>query len=169
MQSLKQRLQDSSEITLNLGTDTAVINTNPPTHDPDPPPDKEPGPSAASTVSESITADPSDVEMTENDEKPEMEISLDSDIVPTVSKDAEKEEVKEAESPVTSPAASILVPSTTALIKPEETVTELPHIDSDLAKAIIVAVQQHRLTRESTAQNDSKEVRTSALCCTSVL
>lgn len=160
MQSLKQRLQDSSEVTLNLGTDTVGINTNPPSHDTEPPPDNEPGPSAASTMSESITADPSDVVMTENDEKPEMEISLDSDIVPTVSKDAEKEEVKEAEPPVASAAASILVP----LIKPEESVAELPHIDSDLAKAIIVAVQQHRLTRESTSQNDSKEVRTSAFC-----
>ncbi|XP_047452232.1 uncharacterized protein LOC125014829 isoform X2 [Mugil cephalus] len=160
LKSLKQRVQDSSGITINLGTDTVVINANPPTHEtePHPPPsDNKPAPPAGSTIPESVTTDSSDVEMTENDEKPETEISTDTNIVPTASKDVEKEEVKEPESPTTSPTASSSAPSSTALVQPEESVAELPHIDSDLAKAITAAVRQHRLAREIAAQNENRE------------
>ncbi|XP_035805697.2 uncharacterized protein LOC111570899 isoform X2 [Amphiprion ocellaris] len=89
LKSLKQRLQDSSEVIINLGLDATDVSSSLPavTCEAQPPP-SNPDSAEAAVGSESITAAPADVEMKDSVEKPSAQVTVDSRIPP---KDVEKE------------------------------------------------------------------------------
>ncbi|XP_078020693.1 uncharacterized protein LOC144458271 isoform X2 [Epinephelus lanceolatus] len=120
MKSLKQRLQDSSEITINFEPDAIDVKAKPPAVkcETQPPPSEQSdngsqpalqtSDPAGSIVSEPITTEPnvtpaSDVAMKEDGEKSGTEIVMDSAVGPEANEDVGKADVKvEEESPTTS-------------------------------------------------------------------
>ncbi|XP_049423815.1 uncharacterized protein LOC125883530 isoform X5 [Epinephelus fuscoguttatus] len=120
MKSLKQRLQDSSEITINFEPDAIDVKAKPPAVECEtqPPPSEQSdngsqpalqtSDPAGSIISEPITTEPnvtpaSDVEMKEDGEKSGTEIAMDSAVGPEANEDVGKADVKvEEESPTTS-------------------------------------------------------------------
>ncbi|GAA6230302.1 uncharacterized protein LOC108873681 [Lates japonicus] len=165
LKSLKQRLEGSSEITINL--DTVNVEPNPPSQ---PPPSKlsDNGSQSALQTSTpacgSVTAGPSgEVAMEEDGEKLGAEIAMDSAIAPKVNENVEKAEVKRAEgSTTTVDAAAVgnrVSPALTApsLVTSEENITELPRIDQDIFKALTAAVRQHRLTRGGGTHSEGRK------------
>nr|XP_033465236.1 uncharacterized protein LOC117245811 isoform X2 [Epinephelus lanceolatus] len=120
MKSLKQRLQDSSEITINFEPDAIDVKAKPPAVkcETQPPPSEQSdngsqpalqtSDPAGSIVSEPITTEPnvtpaSDVAMKEDGEKSGTEIIMDSAVGPEANEDVGKADVKvEEESPTTS-------------------------------------------------------------------
>ncbi|XP_051799931.1 uncharacterized protein LOC110971259 [Acanthochromis polyacanthus] len=96
LKSLKQRLQDSSEIIINLGLDATDVSSSLPavSCEAQPPP-LNPDSAVAAVGSESITAAPADVEMKDSEEKPAAQVTVDSRIPP---EDVKKEVMSENES-----------------------------------------------------------------------
>ncbi|TKS93076.1 Zinc finger protein 638 [Collichthys lucidus] len=185
LKSLKQRLQDSSEITIHFEPDTVNFKAKTPSHPPTQPPTvksqtqplppecsdngSQPAQQASgpggSTPSKPITAGTSetaasDVAMDEDVEKSGTETAIDS----TVGSRA-NEDVKKALTTLNSAAADVTstsvvsggntAPSATGLT-PEENLAELPQIDTDIFKALKAAVHQYRLTRESKPQSEDE-------------
>ncbi|XP_059210782.1 uncharacterized protein LOC131989550 isoform X2 [Centropristis striata] len=150
LKSLKQRLQDSSEITINLEPNTISVKAEPPAvkSQTQPPPSEllesgsEPslltsGP-GESTISEPITTGPSvsatsDEAMMEDGEILETETAMVSTDAPEANQNVEKAEGK----PV-----------------------ELPQINTDSFQALIAAVRKHRIAREGTFQSEEKTGQT---------
>ncbi len=185
LKSLKQRLQDSSEITINFELGTISVKAKPPAvkcrtqplpsglSDTGSQPALQssgPGGSTISGPAGPSATTTSDVAM-ENCEKPGTEIASDSTVVHKANEDVEKAEVKGEEGSLTTsistadvtstsavPAASSPAPSATSVM-PEENFTELPQINADIFKALTAAVRQHRLTRGGRPQSEEKEVR----------
>lgn len=160
MKSLKQRLQDSSEIKVNLELDTTDVKF--PTvisgaqtslsdkgaqtlQQTSTSGSAQPAVSVSSNISKSLTAGQSatsDQEMEETSNKPGTEITITSTVALQASQDVEKAEgrVGEEGSPVTSvtsadgrtfSAASTPAPPVTSLTKSKETIKELPYINAD--------------------------------------
>ncbi|TKS93064.1 Matrin-3 [Collichthys lucidus] len=185
LKSLKQRLQDSSEITIHFEPDTVNFKAKTTSHPPTQPPTvksqtqplppecsnngSQPAQQASgpggSTPSKPITAGPSetaasDVAMDEDVEKSGTETTIDF----TVGARA-NEDVKKALTTLNSAAADVTstsvvsggntAPSATGLT-PEENLAELPQIDTDIFKALKAAVHQYRLTRESKPQSEDE-------------
>lgn len=175
MKSLKERLQDPSEINIepepiSVGeakpSDVEQQTLLPPS-----------SPSALETsgpAEELVTAEPSaaasiDVAMEGDVEKPGSEITADSADVPEASEEVEQVKVEEetltgdvisasvVSSGNTVPADSSLEPSDTAH-KPEENFAEFSQLNEDIFAALTAAVRQHRLTRGSKTQSE-EEVR----------
>lgn len=160
MKSLKQRLEDSSEITIKLDLDTISVDKNPPAVKCETQPSlsesSEPSDSGASAkqaataesfVSESAAAGSSatatsDIAMREDGEKLEPECTTQSKVASKAN-----ESVKGEEGSPATPAATA-----------KETVAELPKIDEDIFNILTAAVRQHRLTRETRTQSSEKEV-----------
>ncbi|KAF1380863.1 hypothetical protein PFLUV_G00168440 [Perca fluviatilis] len=132
LKSLKQRLQDSSDITLNFEPDTINVKaepaavkcqTQPPSSellDNGSQPTLQTSDPAGSTISEPTTAGPSDtatsdVAMKEDCEKPGTEIAMDSTVDPEANEDVEKAEVKGEEGSLTPSISSADVTSTSAV------------------------------------------------------
>ncbi|XP_035849575.1 zinc finger protein 638 [Sander lucioperca] len=132
LESLKQRLQDSSEITLNFEPDTINVKAEPPavkcqTQHPSSElldngsqPALQTSDPAGSTISEPTTAGPSataasDVAMEEDCEKPGTEIAMDSTVDPEANEDVEKAEVKGEEGSITTSISTADVTSTSAV------------------------------------------------------
>ncbi|XP_039678968.1 uncharacterized protein LOC120573346 isoform X1 [Perca fluviatilis] len=195
LKSLKQRLQDSSDITLNFEPDTINVKaeptavkcqTQPPSSellDNGSQPTLQTSDPAGSTISEPTTAGPSDtatsdIAMKEDCEKPGTEIAMDSTVDPEANEDVEKAEVKGEEGSLTPsistadvtstsavssvntvPAASSPDPSSpaTTVLMPEENFSKLPQISTDIFQAVVAAVRNHRLTRESKSQREEKK------------
>ncbi|XP_040887346.1 uncharacterized protein LOC121177191 isoform X2 [Toxotes jaculatrix] len=147
LKSLKKRLEDSSETTINLELGTVD----------------------AEVISEPVTAGPSaDVTMKEEDnEKMRAEIAMDSTIAPKANEDVEKAGVNREQGPPTIlkntadgnsvPAASSLTLSATSQVKSDDNAAELVRIDEDVFRVLTAAVRQHRLTRESRTCSEEKE------------
>ncbi|XP_044040996.1 uncharacterized protein LOC122870699 [Siniperca chuatsi] len=188
LKSLKQRLQDSSEITINFEPDTIDVKAKPPAvkSQTEPPPSElsdtgsqpalQAGGPGGSAIPEPITAGPSATAMEEDGEKPGTEIAMDSTVGPETNEDVEKVKGEEGSlitsvstADVTSavssgntvPAASSPAPSATALM-PEENFAELPQINEDIFKALTAAVHQHRLTRGSRSKSEEKKSKDSS-------
>ncbi|KAM9335504.1 uncharacterized protein ABDE67_020489 [Symphorus nematophorus] len=185
LKSLKQRLNDSSEITINFGPDTIKVEAQPPAVkcQTQPPPSERSdngsqrvlqtsGP-VGSTISEPVRAGPSTAAASdkavkeEDDEKPETEVAVDSSGCPEANEDVEK--VKREEESVTTLISTADMTSTSAVrsgnsvpaasataLKPEENVAKVPEIDTDIFKALMEAVRHHRLTRGSKSQSEAK-------------
>ena len=132
LKSLKQRLQDSSDITLNFEPDTINVKaepaavkcqTQPPSSellDNGSQPTLQTSDPAGSTISEPTTAGPSDtatsdIAMKEDCEKPGTEIAMDSTVDPEANEDVEKAEVKGEEGSLTPSISSADVTSTSAV------------------------------------------------------
>ncbi|XP_071315887.1 microtubule-associated protein futsch-like [Trachinotus anak] len=177
LKSLKQRLEDSSEITINLEQDTVIVEAKPPTQ---PPTSEVSDNRPQSTLQTSISASAkpaapsgsiicesgpsatatSDIAM-EDSEKLGTEIAMDSSIA------LKATEVKMEEGSLTTcdnsadgnsfPTASIPSFSNTSFVKTEESATELLHIDKDTLIALTAAVRQHRLNRGSRIHNEEKQ------------
>lgn len=153
LKTLKQRLEDSSEITIKLDLDTSA-NKNPPAvkHQTQPslPESSKPSDSgssakqaatAESTVSESAAAglspaSTSDIVMREEAK----DCTTDSNVVSKANESVKGEDGS--------------VPVATA----KETVADLPKIDDNSFNILTAAVRQHRLTRETTTQSSEDEV-----------
>ncbi|XP_056224748.1 uncharacterized protein LOC130164210 isoform X2 [Seriola aureovittata] len=181
LKSLKQRLEDSSEITINLELDTVNDEAKPP------PPSEvsDKGPQSALQASIPASAKPaapagsiicesgpsatatSDVAIKEESEKLETAITMESTIAFKANEDVEKAEIKREDgspTPIddtadgnTVPAASSPALLATSLVKSEENTTELLHIDQDIFNALTAAVRQHRLTRGSRTHSEEKQ------------
>lgn len=165
MKSLKQRLQDSSEIKVNLELDTTdvkfptvISGAQPSLSDKGPQTlqqtstsgSAQPAVSVSSNISKSLTTGQSatsDQGMEETSDKPGTEITITSTIALQASQDVEKAEwgVGEEGSPVTSvtsadgrtvSAASTLAPPVTSLTKSKETIKELPYVNADEPRLI---------------------------------
>ncbi|CAI5685604.1 uncharacterized protein LOC100710086 isoform X2 [Oreochromis niloticus] len=165
LKSLKQRLQDSSEIKVNLELDTTdvkfptvISGAQPSLSDKGPQTlqqtstsgSAQPAVSVSSNISKSLTTGQSatsDQGMEETSDKPGTEITITSTIALQASQDVEKAEwgVGEEGSPVTSvtsadgrtvSAASTLAPPVTSLTKSKETIKELPYVNADKPRLI---------------------------------
>uniref|UniRef100_A0A8C9WYX2 Matrin-type domain-containing protein n=1 Tax=Sander lucioperca TaxID=283035 RepID=A0A8C9WYX2_SANLU len=196
LESLKQRLQDSSEITLNFEPDTINVKAEPPavkcqTQHPSSElldngsqPALQTSDPAGSTISEPTTAGPSataasDVAMEEDCEKPGTEIAMDSTVDPEANEDVEKAEVKGEEGSITTSISTADVTSTSAVssvntvpaasspdasspattvLMPEANFAKLPQISTDIFQAVVAAVRNHRLTRDSKSQREEKKI-----------
>ncbi|XP_070710943.1 zinc finger protein 638-like [Pempheris klunzingeri] len=176
LKSLKEPLQDSSEITINFVPHNISVETEPsavecPTHPP-PPGLTDNGSQCAFqtsgpgglTVSETIIGEPtataaSDI-ATEDKEKPGSEIAMDATVVPEANECVEKGKGVEGSLITLIPTADVtstLAPSATAPT-PEGNVAELPQINEDIFKVLTAAVRQHRLTRGNSSQRGEREI-----------
>ncbi|XP_049923864.1 uncharacterized protein LOC126404574 isoform X5 [Epinephelus moara] len=132
MKSLKQRLQDSSEITINFEPDAIDVKAKPPAVkcETQPPPSEQldngsqpalqTSDPAGSIVSEPITPEPnvtpaSDVAMKEDGEKSGTEIVMDSAVGPEANEDVGKADVKVEEESPTTPVSTADSTSTPAV------------------------------------------------------
>ncbi|KAL7375651.1 hypothetical protein ABVT39_021426 [Epinephelus coioides] len=132
MKSLKQRLQDSSEITINFEPDAIDVKAKPPAVkcETQPPPSEQSdngsqpalqtSDPAGSIVSEPITTEPnvtsaSDVAMKEDGEKSGTEIVMDSAVGPEANEDVGKADVKVEEESPTTPVSTADSTSTPAV------------------------------------------------------
>ncbi|KAG7215146.1 hypothetical protein INR49_022738 [Caranx melampygus] len=172
--SLKQRLEDSSEATVNLEQGTIKVEAKPPTK---PPPAEvsDEGPQPAPQLSISAPAKPaapagsgpsatgtSDEAMEEASEKLGPEIIMESTVSHQSNEGVEKAEVKTEEESLTitdNTAGGATPPTLSAmsLVQSEELLPEFPRIDQDIFKALTAAVRQHRLTREKRIQTEEKQ------------
>ncbi|XP_034713234.1 uncharacterized protein LOC117935205 [Etheostoma cragini] len=194
LKSLKQRIQDVTDITLNFELDTINVKAEPAAVkcETQPPPSElldngsqlalQTSDPAGSTISEPSTAGQSaiatsDIAMKEDCEKPGPEITMDSIVDNEPNEDVEKAEVKGQECSLTTsistadvtptsvvsvnavPAASSPDPSSpgTTVLMPEENPAELPQISTDIFQAVVAAVRNHRLTRDSNTQREEKK------------
>ncbi|XP_030609082.1 uncharacterized protein LOC115796791 isoform X2 [Archocentrus centrarchus] len=139
LKNLKQHLQDSSDITVNLELDTIDISTKSPaviSGAQPTPSDKAAEASQQASSAGSLTAEQSaiatgDLGMKEASDKPGTEITTTSTIAPQTSQDVEKSEGREEGSPATpvTSADGSTVPaacSLTSLVKSMENIRELP-------------------------------------------
>lgn len=165
MKSLKQHLQDVSEVQITIKQDTNNLDVDSPAVKceaqpslPSEPLDNESQPALQTsspsgfTTSEPITTGMSaaascDVTMEEDSEEPEADVSKDCTVGPEASKDNVKRDNESA-------AASRPAPSSATLM-PEGSSAELPQINEDILKVLTEAVRQHRLTRGITAQREN--------------
>lgn len=171
MKSLKERLQDASEINIDPEPiSVSEAKSSDVEHQTQLPP---PALGTSGPVEELVTTEPSaaasiDVAMEEDVEKPGTEITADSAVVPEAREEVEKVKAEEetrttgdvnsvVSSGNTLPADSSLEPSDAAH-KPEENFAEFSQLNEDIFAALTAAVRQHRLTRESKTQSE-EEVR----------
>lgn len=175
MKSLKERLQDASEI--NIEPEPISVGEAKPS-DVEHQTQLPPPPFALETsgpAEEPVTTEPSaaasiDVAMEGDVEKPGSEITADPAVASEASEEVEKVKIEEetlttgdvisasvVSSGNTVPADSSLEPSDTAH-KPEENFAEFSQLNEDIFAALTAAVRQHRLTRESKTQSE-EEVR----------
>uniref|UniRef100_A0A7N6A482 Matrin-type domain-containing protein n=2 Tax=Anabas testudineus TaxID=64144 RepID=A0A7N6A482_ANATE len=154
LKTLKQRLEDSSEIPIKLEPDAISddkCQTQPPlSGSSDSRGSAKQAATAASTVSETVTSGStttaaSDVAMKEDAEKLGTKCTMDSTIVSQANESVKGEE----ESP------------TTPVANAEETVALFPKIDKDTFNILAAAVRQHRLTRETRTQSSEEESKRS--------
>ncbi|XP_026185223.1 uncharacterized protein znf638 isoform X2 [Mastacembelus armatus] len=183
LKSLKQRLENSKDITIHFELDdtsdtteecltqphTSDLSDNGGQHDQQTssPASAQTAASAGSTISESVMAGPSvttasDIVVKECGAKPGTQSTMDFTIASKANEDVKGEEGLPTTSFGTADknsvlAASSLPVSATGLVKPEENVAELPRIDEDIFKALTAAVRQHRLTRGSKMQSEENE------------
>lgn len=175
MKSLKERLQDPSEI--NIEPEPISVSEAKPSDVEQQtllPPSTPSALETSGPAEEPVTAEPSaaasiDVAMEGDVEKPGSEITADSADVPEASEEVEQVKVEEetltgdvisasvVSSGNTVPADSSLEPSDTAH-KPEENFAEFSQLNEDIFAALTAAVRQHRLTRGSKTQSE-EEVR----------
>ncbi|KAA8582718.1 hypothetical protein FQN60_006389 [Etheostoma spectabile] len=185
--SLKQRIQDYTDIPLNFYLDTMKVKAEPAAVkcQTQPPPSElldngsqpalQTGDPAGSTISAPTTAGPSanatnDIAIKEDCEKPGPEITMDSIVDHEPNEDVENAEVKGQECSLTTsistanivdtvPAASSPDPSSpgTTVLMTEENPAELPQISTDIFQAVVAAVRNHRLTRDSNTQREEKK------------
>lgn len=188
MKSLKQRLQDASEITIKFQQDKINVEPESPAVkcQTQPCPPSEPSDNGSQpalqtsgpggfTTSEPNTAGlsataPRDAAMEENSEKPGAEIAMDSAVGPEANEDVEKV-TGDADSTATSISTANVTSAVSSgntappasspatALKPEENSALLPQINEDIFKALKAAVHQHRLTRGSRTQSEENVVR----------
>lgn len=163
MKSLKERLQDASEI--NIDPEPISVSEAK-SSDVEHQTQLPPALGTSGPVEELATTEPSaaafiDVAMEEDVEKPGTEITADSAVVPEAREEVEKvkaeEETRTTGDVNSVPADSSLEPSDAAH-KPEENFAEFSQLNEDIFAALTAAVRQHRLTRESKTQSE-EEVR----------
>uniref|UniRef100_A0A671TNU1 Matrin-type domain-containing protein n=1 Tax=Sparus aurata TaxID=8175 RepID=A0A671TNU1_SPAAU len=175
LKSLKERLQDASEI--NIEPEPISVSeakpsdveqqTQLPPSSPPPPALETSGPAEEPVTAEPSAAASIDVAMEGDVEKPGSEITADSADVPEASEEVEQVKVEEetltgdvisasvVSSGNTVPADSSLEPSDTAH-KPEENFAEFSQLNEDIFAALTAAVRQHRLTRGSKTQSEEE-------------
>ncbi|XP_036967632.1 uncharacterized protein LOC119026983 isoform X2 [Acanthopagrus latus] len=162
LKSLKERLQDASEINIDPEPiSVSEAKSSDVEHQTQLPP---PALGTSGPVEELVTTEPSaaasiDVAMEEDVEKPGTEITADSAVVPEAREEVEKvkaeEETRTTGDVNSVPADSSLEPSDAAH-KPEENFAEFSQLNEDIFAALTAAVRQHRLTRESKTQSEEE-------------
>lgn len=147
--SLKQRLEESSEIALPqpaappVDGAPATLQTS------------DPASAKASATAGSVTEGPSDVGM-ETGDKPGTEIAAESAIAPKsddVCDAAQKAEVRAEDS---APLSLTTAHGNSVPAASGGDVAEVPRIDEDVFKVITAALREHRLTRGIRAQSENK-------------
>ncbi|KAG7215145.1 hypothetical protein INR49_022737 [Caranx melampygus] len=156
--SLKQRLEDSSEATVNLEQGTIKVEAKPPTK---PPPAEvsDEGPQPAPQLSISAPAKPaapagsgpsatgtSDEAMEEASEKLGPEIIMESTVSHQSNEGVERLKREEA-----SPPTALTTSSPTSLVKSAESVTEPLHVEQETCS------DQHKLTQGARTRTEEKQ------------
>ncbi|KAM9335917.1 uncharacterized protein ABDE67_020909 [Symphorus nematophorus] len=168
LESLKQRLHDSSESSINFGPDASCVGAGPELSDNGSKPALQTRGPDGSHISEPVSAGPSaptasDVAMKEDGEKPGTELAVDSTVGPEANEDTEK--AKREEELVTTSVSSADVTSTSAVSSgnsvpavpaAEENLAELPQI-TDTFSVRTAAAGQRRLSQGSCSQSEKKE------------
>lgn len=156
MKSLKQRLQDSSEITINFELDSSAVKAKPSelSDNGSQPALQTSGP-GGSITGPSVTA--GDVTMKASEK---LGTEMDAIVGPEANEDVEKAKGDEGSLTTLTSPADVASTSTSAAastaLTPGENFAELPRINTDIFNALAVAVREHRLTRGSVSQSDKK-------------